>query len=174
VELLREMGRLGVMPDLSHLSDRAAEQVLEMFPGRVFASHSNCRALLAPAGESGAMFQRHLTDRMIREIASRGGTVGLNLFSPFLIRGAVRTRRATIEEAVAHVERVCELTGSTRHVALGSDMDGGFAAERLPQGIDRPADLRRLAEALTRRGWTEEQLAGFAWRNLARALTGGE
>ncbi|MDX2131816.1 MAG: membrane dipeptidase [Planctomycetota bacterium] len=168
-ELVREMDRLGVLHDASHLSDRALEDLFEATPRVVVASHSNCRALLDRDGRPPN--QRHLTDRAIREIVRRGGVVGLNLYSPFVSRQG-EDRRATIDEAIAHVERVCELAGSMRHVGLGSDIDGGFGADRLPAGIDRPADYRKLAEALARRGWTREQLDDFAWRNWARVLAG--
>lgn len=170
-DLVAEMDRLGVLHDASHLSDRALEDLFNTTPRRVVASHSNCRALLDRDGQPPN--QRHLTDRAIREIANRDGVIGLNLYSAFLVRpgsggGETEKRRATIDEAVAHIERVCELTGNTRHVGLGSDMDGGFGADRLPQGINQPADYRKLADALIKRGWTKDQLEDFAWRNWAR------
>lgn len=168
-DLVREMDRLGVVHDVSHLSDRSLEDLLGATDRVVIASHSNCRALVAPEGHAGN-WQRHLTDRAVREIARRGGVIGLNLFSKFLMRGGEGDRRATLDEAVAHVERVCELTGSTAHVGLGSDMDGGFGADKLPAGVSRPRDLQRLADAMTRRGWRAEDVENFAWRNWCRVL----
>jgi len=167
-DFVREMDRLGILHDASHLSDRSFADLLDLTDRPIIASHSNCRALIDRPGWPPN--QRHLTDAAIREIARRGGVVGLNLCSPFLIRGGLKDRRATIDEALAHVERVCELTGSTHHIGLGSDIDGGFSAEKLPAGIDRPADLRRLAEGFVRRGWTPEQVDDFAWRNWARVF----
>jgi len=169
LELVAAIDRCGLLHDASHLSDRALDQLFDMTPGRIIASHSNCRALLAPRGDP-RNWQRHLTDRAIREIARRGGVIGLNLYSSFLTLGGASDRRATVDEALAHIERICELTGSHEHVGLGSDMDGGFSSHRLPQGIDRPLDLRRLSEGLTRRGWTREQVDGFAWRNWCRVF----
>ncbi|GJQ29252.1 MAG: peptidase [Phycisphaerae bacterium] len=166
-ELVAGMDRLGVLHDVSHLSDRALDDLFDATPRRVVASHSNCRALLDRDGQPPN--QRHLTDRAIREITRRDGVIGLNLFSGFLVRGeAGEKRRATVDEALAHVDRICELTGNTRHVGLGSDLDGGFGADRLPVGIDQPAHFRRLADGLTRRGWTMTQVEDFAWRNWAR------
>ncbi|CAG1009232.1 membrane dipeptidase [Phycisphaerales bacterium] len=167
--LVREMDRLGVLHDASHLSDRSLDDLFGETDRVVIASHSNCRALVDRDGHPPN--QRHLTDRAIREIARRGGVVGLNLFSPFLIRGGVKERRATLDETLAHVERVCDLTGSTDHVGLGSDMDGGFGSDRLTAGVDRPADYRKLAEGLGKRGWTKEQLEGFAWKNWATVMS---
>lgn len=169
-EMVAEMDRLGVTHDVSHLSDRALEDLFIASSRPVIASHSNCRALIDRPG--GPANQRHLTDSAIREIVRRGGVIGLNLYSSFLIRGAARDRRASIDEAVSHVERVCELAGSRRFVGLGSDMDGGFSAQRLPAGVDTPRGLHLLREELHRRGWSDEEIEDFAWRNWARFFAG--
>ncbi|MCE7973526.1 MAG: hypothetical protein DYG92_04255 [Leptolyngbya sp. PLA1] len=169
-DLAREMDRLGVLHDASHLSDRALHDLLELTPARVIASHSNCRALLARPDDPRNL-QRHLTDAAIREIARRGGVIGVNLYSSFLLRGSPQDQRARIDDVLAHVQRVCELTGSHLHVGLGSDADGGFSATRLPAGIDRPADLWRLADALRRAGWPPAHIEDFAWRNWCRTLS---
>lgn len=173
--LVREMDRLGVVHDVSHLSDAALADLLLATDRPVIASHSNCRAIItsqpiasSPRWPMRGVVQRHLADDTIREIVRRGGIIGLNLFSPFLIPGGVRDRRATIAEAVAHVERVCELAGDREHVGLGSDMDGGFSAGTMPEGINRPAELTRLAGALAAHGWSERDVRGFAFDNWER------
>lgn len=173
--LVKEMDRLGVVHDVSHLSDAALGELLRATDRPLIASHSNCRAIITSSPVAGSlnwpaqgMIQRHLTDDSIREIVRRGGIIGLNLFSPFLIPGGVRDRRATIVEAVAHVEWVCDLAGDRVHVGLGSDMDGGFSAAKMPEGIDRPADLMRLSEALAARGWSGREIEGFAGGNWRR------
>ncbi len=159
--LLARMNELGVVHDLAHLSQQATEEALA-FPGRVIASHSNCRALL------GGVNERHITDETIRAIAERGGVIGLNLFGKFLRPDMKPGERATIDDAVGHVEHVVQLVGHTRAVGLGSDMDGGFSAFTLPSGIDSPHDLWRLAEALSARGWSDAEIELFAWGNWAR------
>ncbi|HYE02231.1 MAG TPA: membrane dipeptidase [Phycisphaerales bacterium] len=161
-ELAREMDRLGVVHDLAHLSDRALADLLAETPARVIASHSNCRALLGDPEN-----QRHLTDETIREVARRGGVVGLNLYSKFLRAARGGGGRARLDDCVRHIEHVCELAGHRRAVGLGSDMDGGLSAADLPEGINGPRGLMRLAEALERRGWSERDVEGFAWRNWA-------
>jgi len=170
--LVRDMDALGVVHDLSHLSDRACDELLALTDKPVIASHSNCRALLDGVLGPGGGNHRLLRDETVRQIARRGGVVGINLCSAFLGRGLWETGRATIADVVAHVERICVLTGSRRHVALGSDMDGGFAATRLPEGIDRPRDLVKILDALRERGWGDEDVADFSWRNWARFWAG--
>lgn len=164
-DLVREMDRLGVVHDLSHLSDRATEDLLGSTDKAVIASHSNCRAIIAAGPGAPANLQRHLRDETIREIAKRGGVIGLNLLSNFLIPGGARDRRATIDETLAHIERICELTGSKKHVGLGSDMDGGITRERLPLGINIPSDLVIIFDALERRNWSESEIIGFCVGN---------
>ncbi len=156
---------LGIVHDLSHLSDASVRDLLALTDRPVIASHSNCRALL-PNSPDGSPNQRHLTDETVREIARRGGVIGLNLFGQFLAPGSGED--ATIEDCVAHIERVCEIAGGRAHIGLGSDMDGGFSAERLPRGIRRPRDLERLCDALRARGWSEGDLAGFRCGNWLR------
>ncbi len=183
-ELVKHMDRLGLVHDVSHLSDRAFGELMELADPRspIVATHSNCRALLGDPSN-----QRHLTDAQIRELAARGeacakkfgrgggGVIGLNLFGKFLVpsggyvdRARGTGRRATLADAVAHIDHICSLTGSTRHVALGSDMDGGFGADDLPVEIERAGHLIRLAEALHDRGWNDEDIHAFAWGNWAR------
>lgn len=168
-EMVRAMDALDVVHDVSHLSHRAMDELLSMTDRAVMASHSNCQALLG--GED----ERHLRDEHILEIASRNrggergacGVIGLNLYAGFVREGIREGERPTVEEAIRHVEHVCEVVGHRRAVGLGSDLDGGFSAARLPDGIDAPRDFVRLAEGLRNRGWSDEEVAGFAWGNWA-------
>ena len=159
--LVGEMDRLGVVIDVSHLSDASLEQLFELTGSTVIASHSNSRTLLEKTN------QRHLTDDAIIEIARRGGVIGLNLYGKFLTPPGAE-RGPTIDDAIRHVERVCELTGHRRAVGLGSDMDGGFSAEGLPDAIRSPRDLSKLLDALHARGWSDDDLRGFACDNWLR------
>ncbi|MBX3377316.1 MAG: membrane dipeptidase [Phycisphaeraceae bacterium] len=165
VELVERMDALGVVHDVSHLSDRALDDVLSRTSRPVIASHSNCRALLD------GVSQRHLTDEAIREIGRRGGVIGLNLVKNFIRTGLRRNDpgdRPSIEDCLRHVERVCELVGHDRAVGLGSDLDGGMSAHDLPAGINSPEGFERLAEGLSARGWSEERVHAFAWGNWDR------
>ncbi|HLP83639.1 MAG TPA: membrane dipeptidase [Phycisphaerales bacterium] len=164
-ELVREMDRLRVIHDISHLSDEALANLLSTTDRTIIASHSNCRSLIDLPTDTPR--QRHLTDDTIREIARRNGVIGLNLFSLFLTPGAL-DRRATIAETLAHIEHICMLTGSTNHVGLGSDMDGGLRGDQLPQGINQPADLTLLTEGLRARGWNDTSIAAFMHTNWER------
>ena len=163
--LVREMDALGVVHDVSHLSDRALAELLDLTDRPIVATHSNSRARLSLPGRPAP--ERHLTDAAIREITCRGGLIGLNLFANFIRPALSRGERPTIDEAIGHVEHICELAGSRRCVGLGSDLDGGFSALHLPEGIDHPKDFRKITEALAARNWPDHDIHAFAWQNWA-------
>ncbi len=158
-ELVAALDDFGIIHDASHLSDEALDGLLETASGPIVATHSNCRALTAED-------QRHLRDDQIREIGRRGGIVGLNLFTRFLVRG----RRARIADCVAHLERMTAIMGHRRGVGLGSDMDGGFTPAELPEGLEHPASLEALAEALRAAGWPDQDIDAFRHANWRRFL----
>lgn len=165
--MITEMDRLGVVHDVSHLSDPSLAELFDRAQGPIIASHSNCRGILDDGSLALGPRQRHLTDDSIRQIGRRGGVIGSVLHSPFIIRGGKRDRRATLAEWADHLERQCDLMGNRSQVGLGSDADGGFSADTLPEGINRPADYVKLAETLRSRGWSDHEIEGFAWRNWA-------
>jgi membrane dipeptidase len=87
---------------------------------------------------------------MIRAIAERGGVIGMNFYDKFLMSPAeYGKRRCELRDMIAHIQHICDLTGSARHVALGSDMDGGLGREQIPREIETIADLRRIGDALS-------------------------
>lgn len=166
-ELVSEIDRFNLIHDASHLSDRALDDLFALTPERIIASHSNCRAIMGDPSN-----QRHLTDAQIREIVRRDGVIGLNLYSKFLRPGLMTPEdgRATIDDCVKHIEHICAIAGDRLHVGLGSDMDGGFSAARLPEGVNRPRDLIKLAEGLRSKGWNDTEIERFAWSNWQRVL----
>lgn len=163
-ELIKRMDVRGVVHDLSHLSQKATDELLQATDAPVVASHSNCRALLDDN-------ERHITDATIAEIGKRGGVVGLNLVRNFIRTGLDPKDpldRPTVAEAIDHVEHVCKVMGHRKGVGLGSDLDGGITADDLPAGINKPADYAKLADELSRRGWSDAEVEDFRWNNWAR------
>ena len=125
------------------------------------ASHSNCGAIVPT--------DRQLSAQMIKAIAQRGGVIGINFYDKFLLRPAEhKTRRATLADVVAHVKHMCDLVGSARHVGIGTDMDGGFGREHIPEEISTSADLGRVAEALSAGGFSDADVEGVMGRNWVR------
>lgn len=172
IVLLREMERLGVILDLTHLSDEAFWQALDHFGGQVIASHNNCRALVP--------HQRQFDDRQIKEIIAREGVIGAALDNWMLVPGWVRGRRdnqpATLIDVTDHIDHICQLAGNAEHAAIGSDLDGGFGREQSPSDLDTIADLDKLMEILTKRGYSMENVSSIMHGNwlclLRRAWVG--
>lgn len=150
-ELLKEMGRLGIILDVTHLCDESFWEALDHFHGPIWASHSNCRALVP--------HHRQFTDEQIKVLIKRGAVIGAVLDAwmmvPGWIKGKTRPEDAglKLEKIVEHIDRVCQLAGNARHSGIGSDLDGAFGREQSPADLDTIADLARIPEMLTRRGW---------------------
>lgn len=161
-ELIAEIDRLGLVHDLSHLSQRSCDELLSLTDRPVIASHSNCRALLD--GKT----QRHLADPAIREVARRGGVIGVVLHSAFIDSACDKEGRASVARLCDHIDRIADLHGHARAVGLGSDIDGGFSADRLPSGINSHGDLRLITDELSRRNHKDADIEAFAYGNWAR------
>ncbi len=149
-EAVREMARLGIAPDTSHLNERGFYDLLEM--GVVpLASHSCCRAL---CGHS-----RNLTDDQLRALFQAGGYVGINFYPFFLSEDG----KAGLDTVCDHAIHMMELGGENQ-IGFGSDFDG---IERKPEGLSGPQDFPALFAALRSRGVTESQIEAMAGKNLA-------
>ena len=148
-QAVREMARLGIAPDTSHLNERGFYDILEMGIVPV-ASHSCCRAL---CGHS-----RNLTDDQLKELFRAGGYVGLNFYPWFLSNDG----KCTLDTLADHMLHMLELGGEGM-VGFGSDFDG---IEVKVPGLEHPGHLPALFETLERRGITGDILAGIAGRNL--------
>jgi membrane dipeptidase len=165
-ELVKELDRLGILLDASHLAERSFWDLFNFTGSLLIASHSNCRAIVGrDPGE------RHLTDAMIRAIAERGGVIGMNFYDKFLLPFAeFGKRRAKLDDVVAHIKHICDLTGSADHVAIGTDLDGGLGREQVPEEIETIADLGKLRDALIASKFTAEDAEKVMSGNWLRIL----
>lgn len=141
---------LGILIDVSHLSECAFWNLLDVTAQPILASHSNCAALCPHT--------RNLTDDQLRQIAQTGGTVGLNLYPPF-VGGST-----DFEMLRQHLEHMLHLCGE-RHVALGGDLDG---CDMLVSGFNGLSDYADFYAYLRSCGYGEELLAQIFYRNLLR------
>ena len=154
---LAEMERLHITVDVSHLSDKGFWDIVEHGTRPFAASHSNCRAL--------APHNRNLTDAMIRALADRGGIVGLNYYAPFLDTDPAHpeTCRSTVERIAQHAAHFKQV-GGAQIISLGSDFDGIDG----PHQLENAASMPLLADALRKRGFTEDEVEDIYWRNAYR------
>lgn len=164
--LLREMERVGMILDVTHLSDQCFDEALEIYGGPVLASHHNCRALVPD--------QRQLTDEQIKKLISRGAVIGAAfdtwMLHPGWVRGETNPKEAgvSMEKVVDHIDRVCQLAGNCRHAAIGTDLDGGFGREQSPYDLDTIADLQRLPALLKKRGYSDADVEAIGHGNWVR------
>lgn len=155
--LVREMDRLGMIHDVSHLSRTSVDDLLATARGPVIASHVGADAVLSHV--------RNLTDEHMKAITQRGGVVALVLYEKFLADG-----KATFDDAMRHLRHMISVCG-VDGVGIGSDMDGGFGRDELPTGIRSAADLPKFAEALSGDGLSGHDVAKVCGGNLRRVLT---
>jgi membrane dipeptidase len=193
-DVVHEMNRLGIMVDISHVTDETAEDVLEVSTAPVIASHSACRAF-TPG------YERNISDALIRKVAAGGGMIQIPFGAAFLtaeaqqvasrrsqdIRGWIeehglewsdprakefrRQYRAehpmpatSIDDVVAHIDHVVDLVGID-HVGFGSDFDG---VSTLPAGLEDVSDYPDLVDALLARGYDEAEIRKIAGGNILR------
>jgi len=163
-ELLRVMEQLGIILDLTHLCDESFWEAAELFGGPVLASHNNCRSI-TPDG-------RQFADEQIRLLIDRDAVIGAALDSWMLVpgwrAGKADNPPVSLDDVVRHIDHICQLAGNTRHVAIGSDLDGGFGTEQCPEDLDTIADLQKLAPLLNREGYTNEDLEAIFHGNWMR------
>ncbi len=163
--LLDEMARLGIVLDVTHCSDQAFWDALARFEGLVIASHNNCRAL--------APHQRQFSDAQIRALVERGGVIGVALDCWMIAPGwrhGDSNVSVTLAGVVRHIDYICQLTGTCRHAAIGSDLDGGFGREGSPHDLDTIADLQQIAGLLGGRGYPPADVAAIMHGNWLRVL----
>lgn len=153
-KLVAECGALGIVLDVSHLSERGFWEVAELAGRPLIASHSNARAV--------CHHPRNLTDDQIRALIAANGLIGLT-FVPYFLQNS---RTATIDDVLRHAEHICALGGG-HHLAFGSDFDG---IDQYTQGLERPSAYAALAEALLRR-FPESLVQGWLSGHVKRFLT---
>ena len=162
--LLRAMETCGMILDLTHLADLAFWEALDNFGGSVMASHNNCRALV-PDG-------RQFTDEQVGAIVERGGVIGAALDAwmlyPGWIKGETSNEVVTLQAVADHIDHICQLAGSSRHAAIGSDLDGGYGTEQCPHDLDTIVDLQKIADLMRSRGYLEEDIENIMHGNWLR------
>jgi len=161
--LLERIERLGMTVDMTHLSDPAFPQVLDLFHGRIHASHQNAREL--------CHWQRQFTDTQLRAVIQRDGVIGVAFDVIMLQEGYVRgvtPPAETMEAAVRNIDHICQLAGDTRHVAIGSDLDGGYGNEQTPVDLKQISDLQKLVPLLEKRGYSGTDIAAIFHGNWIR------
>jgi membrane dipeptidase len=164
VKLLERFAQVGIILDVTHLSDLSLAHALDVYAGPLLASHHNCRALVPG--------DRQLADEQIRQLVRRGAVIGTALdawmLQPGWQRGKSSRDGVSLQAAADHLDHICQLAGSASHCALGTDLDGGFGTEQTPRDLDTYADVHGLEAILAGRGWRSADLDALCYGNWLR------
>ncbi len=163
-ELLKAFEQLGMIVDVTHLTDKGFWQVLDTFHGRVLASHNNCRSLVPG--------DRQFSDEQLRALIARGAVIGAVMDSwmlyPGYVPGETDNSLVKLKMVTEHMDHVCQLAGDATHAGIGSDLDGGFGKEQAPSDLETIADLQNFAPLLKERGYSESDIQGVMHGNWLR------
>lgn len=166
--LLKEMEKLNMILDATHLCDDAFWDAMEIFNGNVWASHNNCRTIVN--------HNRQFSDEMIKVWIERKAIIGAAFDAWMIVPGwqrGVSTPESTscnMEKIIDHVDRICQLAGNSLHVGIGSDLDGAFGKEQSPYDLETIADLQKFGELLLKRGYSKSDVENIMHGNWLRFL----
>ena len=167
-DLLKEMERLGIILDVTHLCDETFWDAIDCFDGPLWASHQNCRVL--------APWNRQFADDQIKAVIERGGILGMAFDAIMMVPGWKHLKskpqdfQLKIERICDHIDHICQMAGNARHVCIGTDLDGGYGTEQTPMDLDSIADLQTLPGLLRGRGYSEDDITGIMGLNVVEFL----
>ena len=166
--LLKEMERFNIILDATHLCDDAFWDALEIYQGPVWASHNNCRALVN--------HNRQFSDEQIRVLIERGAVIGGALDAWMMVPGWVRQQshpremQCDLGKMIDHLDHICQIAGNTLHVGIGSDLDGAFGKEQCPYDLETIADLQKIPDLLSAKGYSTRDIEQVMHGNWLRFL----
>lgn len=154
IEVVECMNKLGMIIDVSHLSDGGFWDVIKYSKKPIMASHSNARTLCP--------HPRNLSDEMIKALAENGGICGVNFYPHFLNQ----TSNANAQDIAEHISYIYQVGGEDS-VAIGTDFDGFFECEL---DVAHVGQMQKVYDAIKKRGFTESQMEKFLYKNTLRVL----
>ena len=167
-QLLNTMAEIGYGLDISHMTESSALAAIDHYEGVVIASHSNVRKLVPGPSE-----ERHLSDAILERLIERDGVVGVLPFNKFLVsnwqKGDPR-ENVTLKHLANHIDAICQIAGNARHVAIGTDFDGGFGWPAVPLEVNTIADVQKIGPILSERGYSTEDIDAIFGTNWQRIL----
>ena len=171
-ELLNEIEKLNMILDVTHLCDQSFWEAIDHYNGKMWASHSNCRSLVPN--------QRQISNLQIKELIARKAIIGMAFDAWMMIpkwqKGISDPKKSglVIETIIDHIDHICQLSGNSNHIALGTDLDGGFGKEQCPYDLETISDLQKMDALLKKRGYSENDIQKILNQNainfLMRAL----
>ncbi len=166
--LLKEIERLNIILDATHLCDESFWETMKLYTGPVWASHNLCRKFVP--------HNRQFSDGQLKELIARKGVIGMALDAWMMVPNWVRGKstpeamEVSLNQIIANIDHICELSGNSLHVGIGTDLDGGFGKEQGPVDVDTIADLQKIPGLLAARGYSPEDIDNIMHRNFLSFL----
>jgi len=165
-DLLNRMADHNLLLDVSHMWPAAIYEALDYYPGPLVATHANPRACVDSA--------RFLSDDLIRHIAERGGVIGVIPCNLMLKQGwQVGETRLPLTRLIEAIDHICQLVGHAECIGIGSDFDGGFGLESIPEPLTSIADLGQIGTLLGARGYAAADIQAILRANWLRVMRSG-
>lgn len=167
-ELLKEMERLNIILDATHLCDDSFWEAMDHFQGHVWASHNNVRALVD--------HNRQFSDEQIKVLVERGAVIGGAMDAWMMVPNWVRGKSdpkamdCGLEKLIDHMDHICQIAGNANHIGIGSDLDGAFGREQCPYDLESIADLQKIPGLLKKRGYADQDIEKVMHKNWLRFL----
>jgi membrane dipeptidase len=165
-ELLKKIEELNLILDATHLCDMSFWETMKVYHGPVWASHNNCRKFVN--------HNRQFSDEQIEELIRRDAVIGIALDAWMMVPNWVRgvstpeSMGVTLEQMIDNIDHICQLAGNSRHVGIGTDLDGAFGKEQCPADLDTIADLQKVPSMLSDRGYSEVDIENIMSQNFIR------
>lgn len=162
--LLKKMDELSMILDVTHLNDDAFWHALDIYKGNIWASHNNCRAFVN--------HNRQFSDDMIKALIERNAVIGLALDAwmmvPNWVRGVSTPKgmNCNFEIMANNIDHICQIAGSAKHAAIGSDLDGAFGTEQCPYDLKTIADIQKIFGILKNRGYNDNNIEAIMNGNV--------
>ncbi len=167
-ELLKKIHELNLILDATHLCDISFWETMKIYEGPVWASHNNCRKFVN--------HNRQYSDEQIKELISRNAVIGIALDAWMMVPNWIRGKSTpenmgvSLMQMIDNIDHICQLSGNTLHVGIGTDLDGAFGKEQCPTDIDTIADLQKIPQMLSDKGYHEQDINNIMHQNFISFL----
>jgi len=167
-ELLKEIEHLELILDVTHLSDESFRETLDHYRGPLWASHNNCRVFVPHS--------RQFSDDQIKELIIREAVIGTALDAWMMVPDWIRGKsepesmNVSLELVISNIDHICQLAGNSLHAGIGSDLDGAFGKEQCPYDLETIADLQKLPDMLSEKGYNKTDIKNIMSDNWIRFM----
>ena len=167
-ELLKKIEELNLILDATHLCDVSFWETMKVYNGPVWASHNNCRKFVN--------HNRQYSDEQINELIRRDAVIGIALDAWMMVPNWVRGESTpegmgvTLDQMIDNIDHICQLSGNSFHVGIGTDLDGAFGKEQSPVDLDTIADLQKIPLMLSKKGYTKIDIENIMSQNFIKFL----